>query len=100
MNYTGHPGHGTRVGSVIYGDLPGTMQGVAPRCPVVPYRVTNTVALSRFVNRYVSNVRKAIRRAVDQTDCNVISISLGGPWTTSKKWVKPSIMHMKMELSL
>ncbi|WP_299617214.1 S8/S53 family peptidase [Pelagibius sp.] len=79
LNYKGFPGHGTRIGSVMYGNLPGTMRGVAPDCPVVPYRATNTVVLSRLINRHVSAIGKAIRHAVNDTDCSVISMSLGTP---------------------
>ena len=79
LDYRGYPGHGTRIGSVIYGDLPGDMRGVAPGCPAVPYRATNTVILSRLVNKHVEAIGKAIRHAVDQTSCSVISMSLGTP---------------------
>lgn len=79
MNYRGHPGHGTRIGSVIYGNLPGEMRGIAPGCPVVPYRATNNVVLSRLINPHVSAIGKAIRHAVDDMDCTVISMSLGTP---------------------
>ena len=79
MNYKGFPGHGTRIGSVMYGNLPGEMRGVAPDCPVVPYRATNSVVLSHLINPHVEAVGKAIRHAVDEADCSVISMSLGTP---------------------
>ncbi|MDJ0685728.1 MAG: S8/S53 family peptidase [Alphaproteobacteria bacterium] len=79
LDYSGFPGHGTRIGSVMYGNLPGEMRGVAPDCPVVPYRATNSVILSRLVNRHVRAIGKAIRHAVDATDCSVVSMSLGTP---------------------
>jgi subtilisin family serine protease len=79
MAYRGFPAHGTRIGSVMYGDLPGEMRGVAPRCPVVPYRATNSVILARAVNDHVAAIGKAIRHAVDETDCSVVSMSLGTP---------------------
>lgn len=79
MNYRGFPGHGTRIGSVMYGNLPGEMRGVAPECPVVPYRATNTVILSRLVNKHTRAIGKAIKHAVDDTGCSVISMSLGTP---------------------
>ncbi len=79
MDYKGFPGHGTRIGSVMYGNLPGELRGVAPDCPVVPYRATNTVVLSRFINRHTKAIGKAIRHAVDQTGCSVVSMSLGTP---------------------
>jgi len=79
LDYRGFPGHGTRIGSVIYGDLPGEMRGVAPRCPVVPYRATNTVVLSRLTSKHLPAIGQSIRHAVDQTNCSVISMSLGTP---------------------
>ena len=84
MNYKGFPGHGTRIGSVMYGNLPGEMRGVAPECPVVPYRATNNVVLSRLINPHVNAIGKAIRHAVDDTDCSVVSMSLGTPGWPAK----------------
>ena len=79
LNYKGYPAHGTRIGSVMYGNLPGEMRGVAPDCPVVPYRATNNVVLSHWINPNVSAIGKAIRHAADDTGCSVISMSLGTP---------------------
>jgi len=79
MNYKGHPAHGTRIGSVMYGNLPGTLRGVAPDCPVVPYRATNNVVISSLINSNTSAIGRAIRHAVDATDCRVVSMSLGTP---------------------
>lgn len=79
LDYRGFPGHGTRIGSVMYGDLPGQMRGVAPRCPVVPYRATNTVVLHSLLNRHLPAVGQSIRHGVDQTNCSVLSMSLGTP---------------------
>lgn len=79
-----HPGHGTRTCSVLTGfeagqpsGIPAKYTGVAPKLPVVPYRVTDTVlAGSPEVS---SNIALAIRHAVYVTNCQIISISLGWP---------------------
>lgn len=77
LSYDGEPGHGTRTSSVLTGHLPGTFVGVAPTARVVPYRVTNTVLLSKKIHR--ANVANAIKHAVDINRCDVISIGLGWP---------------------
>ncbi|TAN55795.1 MAG: hypothetical protein EPN20_19805 [Magnetospirillum sp.] len=72
------PGHGTKTCSVLAGlDPAAGFQGVAPRLPVVPYRVTNTVVLAGIDERV--NIGQAIRHAIDTNACSVISISLGYP---------------------
>ena len=72
------PGHGTKTCSVLTGHDPATgFQGVAPKLPVVPYRVTNTVVLAKDKERV--NLAQAIRHAIDANACSVISISLGYP---------------------
>lgn len=75
LDYNGFPGHGTRTGSVLAGDLPGTFVGVAPGVPTVPYRVTDNIVLAKKALR--QNLANAIRHAVDANACDVISISLG-----------------------
>ena len=40
---------------------------------------TNTVILSRLVNKHTRAIGKAIKHAVDDTGCSVISMSLGTP---------------------
>lgn len=74
-----NPGHGTRIGSVMYGFAPGNMIGVAPRAPVVPYRALTSVAL--FSPDDVRRVAGAIDHAVDPDvgggRCSVINLSLG-----------------------
>ena len=77
LNYSGQPGHGTRVGSVMCGNLPGLMVGIAPGVPTIPYRVTNTTVLASTATR--ERVAAAIRDAVDRNGCEVISISMGFP---------------------
>lgn len=68
------PGHGTRTGGALCGSLAGTYVGLAPSVPVVPYRVTNSVALS---GRTILNLAAAIDHAVERNAADVISISLG-----------------------
>ncbi len=69
------PGHGTRIGSVMYGFAPGHMIGVAPRVPVVPYRAIESVALTSA--DHLAAVAKAINHAVSDSYCSVINLSLG-----------------------
>jgi subtilisin family serine protease len=68
------PGHGTRTLGTLCGNLPGTYVGVCPTVPVVPYRVTNGVALTGDSIVYLA---QAIMDAVDRNLADVISISLG-----------------------
>ncbi len=77
LNYSGFPGHGTRTASVLCADLPGTLLGVAPGLPTIPYRVTNNVVITSKSTR--KKLAAAIRHAVDTNSCEVISISLGTP---------------------
>lgn len=74
---THFPGHGTRTLSVLTGFEAGKYTGVAPKLPVVPYRVTDTVLLGGNTER--QNVAAAIRHAIDKNNCQIISISLGWP---------------------
>jgi subtilisin family serine protease len=68
------PGHGTRTGGTLCGNLAGSYVGLAPSVPVVPYRVTNSVALS---GRTILNLAAAIDHAIERNAADVISISLG-----------------------
>ena len=77
LRYSGFPGHGTRIGSALCGRLPGSLVGLAPGVPTVPYRVTNSVVLIAREAR--PNLAHAIRHAIDFNGCDVISISLGMP---------------------
>ena len=70
-----NPGHGLRIGSVMYGFAPGNLIGVAPRVPVVPYRAIKSVAL--ITGDQVSLVADAIDLAVNDGLCSVINMSLG-----------------------
>ncbi len=77
QGYRGNPGHGTRTASVLCGDLDGSYSGIAPGLPTIPYRVSNSVVLGKHEVR--SNIAKAIRHAIDQNGCDVITISMGIP---------------------
>ncbi len=76
------PGHGTATASVLaspqgsQGNWQG-MSGVAPGATIVPLRTSRSVVLLSM-----TNLARAIRRAVNQ-GCHVISISMGGPLTSS-----------------
>lgn len=77
LNYRGNPGHGTRILSVICGNLPGSFVGVAPGVPTIPYRAICSVVLASKKSR--KRVAAAIRHAVDVNSAEVISMSLGIP---------------------
>jgi subtilisin family serine protease len=85
LTYEGNPGHGTRTCSVLCGDavpVPGTPLptgelGVAPRLPVVPCRIVNSVVLTPEYNREA--VAAGIRHAITRR-CQVVSMSLGIPF--------------------
>ncbi len=81
LTYRGNPGHGTRVASVLGGHLPDVFHGVAPGVSIVPYRVTNSVVIDTSSNRGGNRIRlaEAIRDAVENQGCHIISISLGEP---------------------
>lgn len=82
LDYEGNPGHGTRTASLLCGDAtrlgadPEGEIGIAPRLPVVPCRVVNSVVLIR--ERHRTAVADGIRHAMD-AGCQVISMSLGTP---------------------
>jgi subtilisin family serine protease len=69
-------GHGTRTCSVLTGLEGGAFIGVAPRLPVIPYRVSDTVVIGSKKVR--ANIAAAIHDAIDKA-CEVITISLGFP---------------------
>ncbi|MFN3075344.1 MAG: S8/S53 family peptidase [Alphaproteobacteria bacterium] len=70
-------GHGTRTCGVLTGMLGGTFAGVAPKVPVVPYRVTDSVVLAS--GRVRANIASAILDAINSKACEVVTISLGIP---------------------
>lgn len=82
LGYAGHPGHGTATGSVIASGggttpgvgttPPGRVTGVAPGATLVPIRAIRSVV--RFLD---SNVARAVAHA-QQSQCDVVSMSLGG----------------------
>ena len=84
LDYDGNPGHGTRTCSILCGDaVPlageapiGSEIGVAPRLPVVPCRVVDSVVL--LAERSRQAVGDGIRHAIGK-GCQVVSISLGIP---------------------
>ena len=77
LGYKGYPGHGTRVGSVLCADLPGTFVGVAPGVPTVPYRAINSTVITSRASR--RRLAAALRHAVEVSGCEVISLSVGTP---------------------
>jgi lambda repressor-like predicted transcriptional regulator len=78
MTPKGSWGHGTRICSVLCGaDVVNGFTGVAPRVPVVPYRVCDFVVIDTLWQR--NNLGGAIDHAVGNAGCSVLSISLGDP---------------------
>jgi len=70
----GNPGHGTRTMAILTGKNAAIgFYGAAPGVTVVPYRITESVLINQ---KYLD---QAIRHAIDDNGCDVISISLGDP---------------------
>ncbi|HIP77386.1 MAG TPA: hypothetical protein EYH07_02840, partial [Kiloniellaceae bacterium] len=77
LDYKGTSGHGTRILSVLCGDLSGSHTGVAPGVPTIPYRCINHVVIKSKKAR--KRIAAAIRDAVDRNSSEIISMSLGFP---------------------
>jgi subtilisin family serine protease len=73
----GTPGHGTRTCSVLTGRRDNVFLGVAPRVPVVPYRVTDFVVIDTL--GWQNRMGQSINHAVLDGGCTILSISLGDP---------------------
>ncbi len=73
------PGHGTRTTTALCGDAPG-FQGIAPRLPVVPFRVTDHSLLTK---RSATAIAKALNivteRVLEGSMAPIVNISLGKP---------------------
>ncbi len=70
----GNPGHGTKTMAILTGKNEEIgFYGAAPGVTVVPYRITESVLINQ------KNLDRAIRHAIDDNGCDVISISLGDP---------------------
>lgn len=77
LDYSGHPGHGTRTSSVLAGYVAREFLGVAPHVTVIPYRITKLVLIDSIFGE--SKLDRAIEHAAIDNACQVISISLGDP---------------------
>lgn len=70
-------GHGTRIGATICGHAPGAaggpFYGVAPKVPLVPARITDSV----WINHRQSEFRDAVRHLIGPAGVHVINVSLG-----------------------
>lgn len=70
-------GHGTRVGSVICGhDVTapgGTYLGVAPKVPLVPVRIANTVLITHAQRE----LAEALRYLINDVKVSVVNLSMG-----------------------
>jgi hypothetical protein len=70
-------GHGTRIGATICGHAPGAaggaFYGVAPKVPLVPARITDSV----WINHRQREFRDAVRHLVGTAQVKVINVSLG-----------------------
>lgn len=73
----GQPGHGTRTMSILCGHIRGVFLGVAPSVTVIPYRISDSVAIDFLGNETAFD--HAVRHAVFDSACDVISVSLGDP---------------------
>lgn len=77
MNYSGNPGHGTGTASVVASRMAGLIAGSAPLATLVPLRaVTSVVVLDH--GRVAAAVEYARKKGA-----HVITMSLGGPWSSS-----------------
>jgi serine protease len=77
LNYRGNPGHGTGTASVVASRVTGVMAGAAPLASLVPLRAVKTVVVLNH-GRVAAAVEYARRNGA-----NVITMSLGGPWSSS-----------------
>lgn len=70
-------GHGTRIGATICGYAPGATGGaffgVAPKVPLVPARITDSV----WINHRQREFRDAVRHLIGPAQVGVINVSLG-----------------------
>ena len=70
-------GHGTRIGGTICGHAPnangGAFYGVAPKVPLLPLRITDSV----WINHVQREFRQAMDYAIDTVGVSVVNISLG-----------------------
>ena len=82
----GTPGHGTRTCSVLCGfDPVEGFFGVAPRAPVVPYRVSNFIVLDTLWWQN-AGLGDAVDHAVMNSGCSVLSMSMGDPCFPPKEF--------------
>ena len=77
MDYSGTPGHGTGTSSVVASREAGKMTGAAPLATLVPLRAVKSVVVLDH-GRVAAAVDYARRKGA-----NVITMSLGGPWSSS-----------------
>jgi subtilisin family serine protease len=69
------PGHGTRSGSALSGlDTAAGFTGIAPRLPLIPCRVTDSVIIDSGAAKAVGD---AINETVAKNRAKIVSISLG-----------------------
>lgn len=70
-------GHGTRIGATISGFAPGApggaFYGVAPKVPLVPVRITDTVEITARQRQ----LEQAVRYLVDDAGVGIINLSMG-----------------------
>ena len=70
-------GHGTRIGATICGHAPdapgGAFHGVAPKVPLVPVRITDSI----WINHRQRQFRDAVRHLIGPAQVKVINVSMG-----------------------
>jgi hypothetical protein len=84
-------GHGTRIGATICGHAPqaagGAFYGVAPKVPLVPVRITDSV----WINHRQREFGSAVRHLIGPAGVQVINVSLGIFASTVYKAVRDAI---------
>jgi hypothetical protein len=84
-------GHGTRIGATICGHAPsapaGAFYGVAPKVPLVPVRITDSVWISHRQREF----RDAVRHLIGTAGAKVINVSLGVFASTIRRELRDAI---------
>lgn len=86
-------GHGTRIGATICGHAPGApggaFYGVAPKVPLVPVRITDTVEITARQREF----EQALRYLVDEAGVAVINLSMGVAFGPVMKRMREAVNH-------
>jgi hypothetical protein len=84
-------GHGTRIGATIGGHAPsapgGAFYGLAPKVPLIPVRITDSV----WINHRQREFRDAVRHLIGSAGAKVINVSLGVFASTIRRELRDAI---------